>query len=104
MSWERRGKRRYYYRAHRDGNRIVKEYCGVEGSFEAENAAKEDIEARATKTALRKVEQERRQSFEVAQAQVTAMGQMVNDLVSGVLLAAGYHQHCRGPWRRKRKR
>jgi len=103
MSWEWRGQRRYYYRARRDGDRVIKEYMGPEGSVMAENAAEEDAKMRTTKAMLRRAEQERRQSFEVAQAQVTAMGRMVSDVVSDVLLAAGYYQHRRGPWRRRRK-
>ena len=104
MAWERRGRKRYYYRARRDGDRVIKEYCGVEGSLKAEYAAKEDAETRTSKADLRRAEQERRQAFEAAHVQVAAMGQMANDIISGVLLAAGYHQHCRGPWRKRRKR
>ena len=104
MGWERRGKRHYYYRARRDGNRVIKEYVGVEGSLKAENAAKEDTEMRAAKADLRGTEQKRRQAFEAVHAQVTALGRMASDTISSALLAAGYHQHCRGPWRKRRKR
>ena len=102
MGWERRGQRRYYYRARRDGDRVIKEYVGPEDSLKAKNAAKEDTETRATKATIRSVEQERRQVFEATQAQVAALGQMAGDIINGALLAAGFHQHCRGTWRRKR--
>jgi len=103
MGWEQRGQRRYYYRARRVGSRVIKEYVGPEGSSEAKNAAEEDAETRSTKATLRMAKQERQQVFETAQAQVAALGQMANDIISGALLASGFHQHCRGPWRRRRK-
>ena len=89
MSWERRGSRRYYYRARRDGNRVVKEYIGPEGSPEATNAANEDAETRTTWATLREAKQEQRQAFEVTQAQVIAMSQMASDMISGALLVSG---------------
>ena len=102
MSWERRGQRLYYYRACRDGSRVIKEYVGPENSPEVKKVAKEDAEARANKADLRRAEQERRQQFEVAQAQVVAMGRIAGDIISNALLVSGFHQHCRGPWRKKR--
>jgi hypothetical protein len=78
----------------------VKEYVGFGRIGEA--AAKEDAERRAARTALRQAEQRRRQAFEAAQAQITTVCDEAGSILKEALQAAGYHQHARGYWRKRR--
>jgi hypothetical protein len=101
MGWERRGSKRYYYRARRVGTRVIKEYFG--SGRRARLAAKEDDEERRRK-ALDRCEI---WAIEKAVADVeTLMGDLedvANTMLQASLLAAGYHQH-RGNWRKSRAR
>lgn len=103
MAWEkRRNGRLYYYRATRRGKRVVKTYIGTGPAAEA--AARADAERRAARAAERQAEQQVREAHAMAVEQVVAFGCQVNSLMEAELLAAGYHRHCRGPWRKRRRR
>src|SRR5208283_935656 len=68
----------------------------------AERAAAEDAEARAARRAQDaaiKAEQER---WQAADHLTDTFSATVRCLVEGSLTAAGYHQHARGQWRKKR--
>jgi hypothetical protein len=93
MSWETRGRHRYYYRSRRVGGRVVREYLGT-GDRAAEAAA---------------ADAERRRHEEADRAAVAALDAAADELdaladliARAALLAAGYHQHARGPWRKRR--
>ena len=101
MAWEkRRNGRLYYYRSHRHGDRVAKEYVGSGPAAEA--AAQTDAERRAAREAERQAEQQLRDVYSAAAEQVAVFGCKVDLRTEAELLAAGYHRHDRGPWRRKR--
>ena len=98
MTWERRrNARSYYYRARRVGPRVVKEYLG--GGAAGEVAAREDAVQRATRA-----EQQQPQAHDAMHDQLSALSCQADAIVETALVAAGYHRHHRGPWRRKRAR
>jgi len=96
MSWERRKGSSYYYRGIREGGRVRKIYFG--GGPEAAAAARVDAERRAQEQA------ERTEWAEVEQldAQIDQMCRAVQRLMTAVLYGAGFHQHARGAWRKRR--
>jgi hypothetical protein len=93
MGWERRGNRRYYYRARRASGRVVKEYVG--SGPEAEAAARRDAEGAARDRELR-----RKRGALVAA--IRSLEDLTELLVAATMCAAGYHKPKRGPWRKKR--
>jgi hypothetical protein len=96
MAWERG----YYYRVRKEGGRVVREYVGR--GRPAELAARLD--------ALARQERERgRAALRAAKAELDALDAPLNDLndlaellARAALLAAGFHQHKRGEWRKRR--
>jgi hypothetical protein len=87
MGWEsRRGRGRYYTRSRKVDGQVVREY----------------VEARAERLA----ERERLQAEETRLAAVAAplheLSQLLDGLTAATLIAAGYHQHHRGAWRKRR--
>jgi hypothetical protein len=98
--WVSRGDRRYYYRSKRLGNRVVRQYVGT-GPL-ADLAAALDRFARVQRqaeTEARRTDQE----CQVAALQPLQVFCEATDLLARAsLLAAGYHQHDRGEWRRRR--
>lgn len=93
MSIENRGGRKLYYRVRRRGGRLVKEY--VASGEEAEKAARLDVEAAA---AARDQRAELRRVGVILDAVRVA----IEVLVEQEMVAAGYHRHDRGPWRKRR--
>ena len=101
MAWEtRRGRGRYYTRSKRVAGRVVREYVGggVAGDVAAELDALERA-ARAAAAAAWRAELERLEELDGA---VAAFDGAVEALARAALLAAGYRQHHRGEWRRRR--
>ena len=101
MGWEtRRGQGRYYTRSRKVHSRIIREYVGT--GLVAELAAQQDAEARAQRLA----ERERLQHEATRWASITAplneLSQLLDGMTSAALIAAGYHQHHRGAWRKRR--
>ena len=103
MSWERRKRGgRYYIRLRRRNGRTVREYMGYEGSERATRAAAEDrrkIAARVLERAHLEWAQERYQEADKALADYYTD---IERQYRTALTAAGYHQHKRGEWRRRR--
>lgn len=100
MSWEARGGQRYYFRALRRGGRTVKEYYGTGPA--AELAARQDARARRERgrpVALLGAERERAAPAERAAAEFEAACELAT---WALMLAAGFHRHRSGPWRRRR--
>jgi hypothetical protein len=101
MSWQQRGDKRYYYRHEWIDGRSVRIYQGTgevgeqAATTDALRRVDEEIAARQ-----RRQEQERRAAAEAPLAQLCAQTDL---LVHAALLAAGYHRHDRGEWRRKRE-
>jgi hypothetical protein len=96
VSWERRKGSRYYYRAIREGKRVRKVYLG--SGPEAVEAARVDAERRAQEQA----ERTERAEVEQLDAQMDQLCRAVQRLMTAVLYGAGFHQHARGAWRKRR--
>jgi hypothetical protein len=105
MGWEKRGSAgRYYYRSQRVNGRVVKKYVG--NGETAEIVAGIDALRRAEREIECEIE---RAEHEEEQARLAEIEQIVDDLDQAVssafraaLVGAGYHQHARGQWRKKR--
>src|SRR5438874_11562057 len=102
MAWEKVGGRRYYYRNRRDGRRVVREYVG--SGPVAELAATGDALRRVEKEAARRRRQAERAARERAEAPLLALCELTDVLTRASLVLAGFHQHDRGAWRRRRER
>lgn len=101
MAWETRTRGgQYYTRSHRQGGQVVREYIGGGrvGQLYAEMDAIERQERQAKAHAWRR-ERERRDAIERDLAEYC---RRVDELAREYLTAAGYHQHDRGQWRRRR--
>src|SRR5215210_2118434 len=99
MAWETRGTHRYYYRSRKIGGRVVKEYIG--GGLVGVLAEREDETRRRKQEAERVALQGDRDAFEAAAAAHEAFTWATDALMSTALLAAGYHRHDRGHWRKR---
>lgn len=101
MAWEdRAGNGSYYTRSTRRGGRVVREYIGTgrKGAL----AAAEDRERRASVAALRAAQRSERTKRDADDAEIAALFATVDKVVRSALIGAGYHQHDRGVWRRRR--
>jgi hypothetical protein len=102
MAWETRGGRGHYYtRSRRQGGRVVREYVGT-GTTGAAVAA-EDAAQRALRAADRDAQRAERERLDVDQAVIETLHARVDLLVRAALVSAGYHQHNRGDWRKRRR-
>ena len=98
MGWERGC--RYYTRSRRENGRVVREYVG-----RGENgclAALLDTEARAEKIRHRKEVESEVASIEELDAPLNELNALADAAVRDVLEAAGFRQHNRGEWRKRR--
>ncbi len=97
MGWERG----YYYRVRKRSGRVVREYIGT-GRL-AELAAKADSleQARRKQAALdlRMV----KAVLAALDADLSTLVDTMNLVARAALLAAGFHQHKRGQWRKRRE-
>jgi len=101
MAWEtRRGRGRYYTRSRKVNGRIIREYVGT--GFVAELTAQHDAEARAQRLAERERLQHEATRWASATAPLMQVSQLLDGLTAAALFAAGYHQHHRGAWRKRR--
>lgn len=98
MGWDHNG--RYYTRSRRENGRVIREYVG--GGTVGRLTAQFD--------ALKRQEHEaERANAKVAQNAVDALDAPLDELdelgallAEAALVAAGYHRHNRGDWRKKR--
>jgi hypothetical protein len=101
MGWEsRRGSGRYYTRSRKVHGHIIREYVGT--GLVAELAAQQDAEARAQRLAERQRLQREAARWAAAAAPLTELSRLLDGLTAAALIAAGYHQHHRGTWRKRR--
>jgi len=100
MGWETRGHGRYYTRCRRKNGRVVREYIGA-GPI-AEQASRADAAQRAERAHQVEVGRAERAGWAAADALLRQLSTDVDLLVRAALVDAGYHQHNRGMWRRKR--
>jgi len=101
MGWERRERGGlYYYRNTWQGGRPVKTYVGL-GRL-ADVAARRDAQERAQRVERTAADREERARLQVADALVDQLCRETDILAAAALTVAGYHQHDRGAWRRRR--
>ena len=101
MGWEtRRGRGRYYTRSHRVSGRVIREYVGT--GLVAELTAQQDAEERAQRLAERQRLQHEAARWASAAAPLMQLSQLLDGLTAATLITAGYHQHHRGTWRKRR--
>ena len=98
VAWEARGGGRYYYKVSRDDGRVRRLYLG--NGPVAELAAR-DAELRRAERRARARSQAR---LEAAEAASQELAELADLLARAALVAAGYHRHDRGAWRRRRER
>ena len=98
MAWETRGGGRYYYKVSRDDGRVRRLYLGTGPVAEL---AVRDAELRRAERQARARSQAR---LEAAEAASQELAELADLLVRAALVAAGYHRHDRGNWRKRRER
>lgn len=103
--WERRERGgRYYTRSRKVDGRVLREYAGPEGSPLAEFAAQMDEEDRQRREEEARAWREEKERLEALEAPIEELCEAAEILIHAALVAAGYHQHKRGEWRKRRRR
>src|SRR4051794_19600029 len=101
MGWEtRRGRGRYYTRSHKVEGGVVREYVGT--GIIGELAAQQDAEQRQQRLTERQRLHHEMTRQAPAAAALEQLAQILDGLTAAALIAAGYHQHHRGTWRKRR--
>lgn len=102
MAWERRERGGLYYtRSRKENGRVVREYIGS-GPVAVMAAQMDAIEReRLAEKAVRW--REEREELDALDDSVNEVAEASDLLVRAALVAAGYHQHNRGEWRRRRE-
>src|SRR5437763_1167346 len=97
VGWERG---RYYTRSRRVDGRVVREYVGM--GVLAQLEADRDRERRIQHEEERRAWLGERDIIESLEAASEGLDHLCSLLMGAELEAAGYHQHDRGQWRRRR--
>jgi hypothetical protein len=100
MGWEQRGGASYYYTAQRVGGRVLKMYVGSGPA--AEYAALLEAEARAGRRQAAEAEKRERDELAALDAALAPLDELADALTAAALVAAGFHRHHRGAWRKRR--
>jgi hypothetical protein len=100
MGWEPRGNKFYYFRYGKLNGRVTRQYLGA-GAV-AELAAAADALRRADRRAAAEVRRAEQARWAEATAPLLELSRAVDVVVRAALLAAGYRQHSRSSWRRRR--
>ena len=95
MAWVTKGRRRYFYRSRRVGERVVRDYFG--GGALAEVAA--DLIDRLRRA--REAHDRNAAQLDDADTRFRQFHARLDRAAAAHLLAAGYYRHDRGPWRRR---
>ena len=98
MGWERG----YYIRVRRAGRKLVRDYYG-RGPI-ADLIAEWDAAERLGRQVAAAASRARRAGLDALEAAVAAEDRVLERAVRAALAAAGFHQHHRGEWRRRRGR
>jgi hypothetical protein len=99
MSWQEVRGRRYYYRHRRVGGRPCRIYVGTGPA--AELAAAADALRRVQGEIEARERREEQARLREAEEPLLALCELTEDLARAALVAAGYHRHDRGEWRRR---
>jgi hypothetical protein len=103
MAWEtRKGRGRYYCRSKRVNGKVVREYFGK--GWTALSVSALDELLRAKRAAASQSRREEKTELHELDAELRAISDAADLLAEAALLAAGFHQHHRGEWRRRRGR
>jgi hypothetical protein len=102
MAWERG----YYYRVRRENGRVVREYVGNGrlGQLAAELDALEREKGRETRRLDAEALRNEQAELDALDANLEAVIETTDVLAHAALVAAGYHLHKRGEWRKRRDR
>lgn len=103
MAWERRARgTRYYTRSRKLGGRVIRQYvgAGVLGALAAEQDAARRAQAQQEARRWRAI----RSQLDAADRTADEFFGDAEARVRSALLAAGFHQHHRGEWRKHRER
>jgi hypothetical protein len=99
MGWDRG---RYYSRSRKVNGRVVRQYVG--GGRLGQIAARLDAIGRDVRQAARARQEAIRSEVEALDAALDELNAVADLLARAALLAAGYRQHNRGEWRKRRVR
>ena len=100
VGWKRINGGLYYYRSRREGGRVRTEYLGPAG--QAELFTYLDAEDKEQREAERERERAEREAIEREESELAGWFGRVEAIAQAALNAAGYHQHKRGEWRKRR--
>lgn len=100
MAWEQRGGKFYYYRKHRQGERVISEYVGRDRLAVLEAAL--DKQMRAVRLKEHVQRQKAQAEYLELSRQVDQAGGQIRAITRAALLAYGFYQH-KGTWRRMRE-
>jgi hypothetical protein len=101
MGWEKRARGGLYYtKSKKIGNQVVREYVGT-GPL-AQLAAEMDALDRQRRQEEAEAWRVEREYMEALETPIEELCEATEVLAQAALLAAGYHRHNRGPWRKRR--
>jgi hypothetical protein len=100
MPWARRNNRLVFYRSVRHGGRPCKVYVGAGPDAEEAAAAVEQRKAQRQADAVARQEEQAR--YQAAVGPLDELCALASLVMRAVLEGLGFHQHNRGPWRRRR--
>jgi hypothetical protein len=100
MGWKTINGNRYYYKTSRIGTRVRTEYVG--NSEVAMLIAQLDKIENRERVIRQAEEKEAREEWRAVEEKLDEMLADARSAVAEVLKAAGYHQHHRGEWRKRR--
>ena len=100
--WERRERGGLYYtRSRKEGGRVFREYVG--GGVLGDLAARTDELERREREQAAAADREERETLEALDAPFAEAWEATETLYRAALVAAGYRQHKRGEWRKRRE-
>src|SRR4051794_13232936 len=99
MSWDTKGKGRYYYASVREGDKVRKVYCGR--GEKAKEMARQAEQRQKERLAQREACEREMAQVAAAEEKLRELRAIADLLVRAVLLGAGCYQH-KGQWRRRR--
>jgi hypothetical protein len=98
MAWERG----YYYRVRKVNGRVVREYVGT-GEV-ARLAAQLDALEREQRRLKALEQRQEKGELQALDAELKVVNERIDLAAHAALLAAGFHLHKRGEWRRRREK
>lgn len=96
-----RDNRGYYYRSQRVGNTVTRQYLGKDAL--RSSTAKAETRDHKKREQLRQRNQKALACLDEDEAQTKLLHQFVSLVMRNRLETAGYRQHARGQWRKRRK-